>query len=47
MHVRVLGTLQVTQSLNMMVRQTSEVETNIVAVERTKEYADTPNEVSL
>lgn len=37
--------LQVTSSLNMMVRMTSELETNIVAVERTKEYADTENEV--
>ena len=39
--------LQVTQSLDMMVRMTSELETNIVAVERTKEYADTENEVLL
>ena len=30
----------------MMVRMTSDVETNIVAVERVKEYAETPNEVS-
>ena len=29
----------------MMVRMTSELETNIVAVERTKEYAETANEV--
>ncbi len=29
-----------------MVRQTSELETNVVAVERTKEYCDTPNEVN-
>ena len=29
----------------MMVRMTSELETNIVAVERTKEYAETRNEV--
>ena len=29
----------------MMVRMTSEVETNIVAVERVKEYAETPTEV--
>ena len=28
-----------------MVRQTSELETNVVAVERTKEYSETPNEV--
>ncbi len=36
--------LQVTQSLNWVVRMTSELETNIVAVERTKEYAETPTE---
>ena len=36
--------LQVTQSLNWLVRMTSELETNIVAVERTKEYAETPTE---
>lgn len=37
--------LQVTMALNMMVRMTSELETNIVAVERTNEYAETANEV--
>ena len=37
--------VQVTQALNWMVRMTSELEANIVAVERTKEYAETPNEV--
>uniref|UniRef100_A0A1X7VVN1 ABC-type glutathione-S-conjugate transporter n=1 Tax=Amphimedon queenslandica TaxID=400682 RepID=A0A1X7VVN1_AMPQE len=37
--------LQVTQALNWMVRMTSELETNIVAVERTKEYSETPTEV--
>nr|CAD7197173.1 unnamed protein product [Timema douglasi] len=31
--------MQITQSLNMLVRQTSDIETNIVAVERIKEYA--------
>ena len=36
---------QITGSLNWMVRQTSELETNVVAVERTKEYSETPNEV--
>ena len=36
---------QITQSLNWIVRMTSELEANIVAVERTKEYAETPNEV--
>ncbi len=39
--------LQVTTALNMMVRMTSDLETNIVAVERTKEYAETPDEVRL
>ena len=38
--------LQVTQTLNWMVRMTSELETNIVAVERIKEYIETPTEVS-
>ena len=38
---------QITQSLNWIVRMTSELEANIVAVERTKEYAELPNEVSL
>lgn len=37
--------LQVTGALNYMVRMTSELETNIVAVERIKEYTETPNEV--
>ena len=36
---------QITGALNMMVRQTSELETNVVSVERTKEYSETPNEV--
>ena len=39
--------LQVTSALNMMVRMTSDLETNIVAVERVKEYAETENEVGL
>ncbi|NXU61566.1 MRP3 protein, partial [Horornis vulcanius] len=38
--------LQVTLSLNWMVRMTSELETNIVAVERIKEYSETETEVS-
>ena len=37
--------VQVTQTLNWMVRMTSELETNIVAVERIKEYIETPSEV--
>ncbi|XP_047509487.1 multidrug resistance-associated protein 1 isoform X2 [Pieris napi] len=38
--------LQITQILNWLVRMTSEVETNIVAVERIKEYSDTPSEAA-
>ncbi|NXY43194.1 MRP3 protein, partial [Ceuthmochares aereus] len=40
----VLYALQVTLSLNWMVRMTSELETNIVAVERIKEYSETETE---
>ncbi|CCD27007.1 ATP-binding cassette glutathione S-conjugate transporter YCF1 NDAI_0J01150 [Naumovozyma dairenensis CBS 421] len=36
--------LQITQSLNWIVRMTVEVETNIVSVERIKEYADLKSE---
>uniref|UniRef100_A0A8C1FVG3 Multidrug resistance-associated protein 1 n=1 Tax=Cyprinus carpio carpio TaxID=630221 RepID=A0A8C1FVG3_CYPCA len=36
--------LQVTTSLNWLVRMSSEVETNIVAVEKVKEYGDTEKE---
>ncbi|XP_030317744.1 canalicular multispecific organic anion transporter 2 isoform X2 [Calypte anna] len=36
--------LQVTMSLNWMVRMASELETNIVAVERIKEYSETETE---
>ncbi|XP_056406097.1 ATP-binding cassette sub-family C member 3 isoform X2 [Hyla sarda] len=36
--------LQVTMSLNWLVRMTSDLETNIVAVERVKEYAETETE---
>lgn len=36
--------LNVTQTLNWMVRMTTELETNIVAVERVKEYSETPTE---
>ncbi|TRY74646.1 hypothetical protein TCAL_01629 [Tigriopus californicus] len=38
--------LSVTQTLNWFVRMTSEVETNIVAAERLKEYADSPTEAA-
>lgn len=36
--------LSITQTLNWLVRMTSDVETNIVAVERIKEYSETPQE---
>ncbi|KAK2159275.1 hypothetical protein LSH36_155g02029 [Paralvinella palmiformis] len=36
--------LQVTSSLNWMVRMTTDIETNIVSVERIKEYTETPTE---
>src|ERR1700749_3599972 len=36
--------LQITSSLNWIVRQTVEVETNIVSVERVLEYANLPSE---
>lgn len=36
--------LQITQSLNWIVRQTVDVETNIVSVERVLEYASLPSE---
>ncbi len=38
--------LSVTQTLNWLVRMTSEVESNIVAVERLKEYAETETEAA-
>ncbi|XP_075908924.1 multidrug resistance-associated protein 1 isoform X2 [Petromyzon marinus] len=38
--------LQVTLTLNWLVRMTSELETNIVAVERLKEYSDLPTEAA-
>ena len=36
--------LQITQSLNWVVRNACELEANIVAVERVKEYSETPTE---
>ena len=36
---------KVTSTLNWMVRMSSELETNIVSVERVKEYSETPTEV--
>uniref|UniRef100_A0A4Y0AUR7 ABC-type glutathione-S-conjugate transporter n=1 Tax=Anopheles funestus TaxID=62324 RepID=A0A4Y0AUR7_ANOFN len=38
--------LQITQTLNWLVRMTSDVETNIVAVERIKEYGETKQEAA-
>ncbi|KAL4122728.1 hypothetical protein QTP88_015009 [Uroleucon formosanum] len=38
--------IQITQALNLLVRLTSDVETNIVAVERIKEYGETPQEAA-
>ncbi|XP_076064714.1 multidrug-Resistance like Protein 1 isoform X2 [Oratosquilla oratoria] len=38
--------LSVTQTLNWLVRMTSDVETNVVAVERVKEYTETPQEAT-
>ncbi|XP_059509838.1 ATP-binding cassette sub-family C member 3 [Stegostoma tigrinum] len=38
--------LQVTMSLNWMVRMTSDLESNIVAVERVKEYSETETEAA-
>ncbi|CAL4099766.1 unnamed protein product, partial [Meganyctiphanes norvegica] len=38
--------MSVTQTLNWLVRMTSDVETNIVAVERVKEYTETPQEAA-
>ena len=39
--------LQVTMSLNWMVRMSSDLENNIVAVERVKEYSETKTEVGV
>jgi len=36
--------LEITGTLNWLVRMTSELETNLVAVERVKEYSETPTE---
>ncbi|XP_066905610.1 multidrug resistance-associated protein 1 [Halyomorpha halys] len=38
--------LQTTQSLNWIVSNTAEVETNIISVERIKEYSETPQEAA-
>lgn len=40
-----LSYVQLTASLTWLVRMSSDVETNIVAVERVKEYSDTEKEV--
>ena len=39
--------LQITNTLNWIVRMSSELETNIVSVERAKEYSERPTEVRL
>ena len=39
-------TPQITSTLNWMVRMSSELETNIVSVERVKEFSETPTEVT-
>ena len=38
--------LAITQTLNWLVRMTSELETNVVSVERIKEYSETPTEAA-
>lgn len=38
--------LSITQTLNWLIRMTSELETNIVSVERIKEYSETPTEAA-
>lgn len=38
--------LNVSQTLNWLVRMSAEFETNITSVERIKEYCETPHEVS-
>lgn len=43
-HALFFGT-KVTTTLSWMVRMSSELETNIVSVERVKEYSETPTEV--
>lgn len=37
--------LAVTQVMNWMVRNVSDLESNVVSVERIKEYSEIPNEV--
>ncbi|KAE9547185.1 hypothetical protein FO519_009603, partial [Halicephalobus sp. NKZ332] len=39
--------LSITQILNLVVRMTGELETNVVAIERIKEYSETPTEAAL
>lgn len=42
----VVCSVQITQTLNWAVRMSSDVETNIVAVERIKEYSETRTEAA-
>ena len=44
MRIKIISHTQITQTLNWLVRMSSELETNIVAVERVKEYTETPTE---
>ena len=43
--ISALSISKITSTLNWMVRMSSELETNIVSVERVKEYSETPTEV--
>ena len=45
-HKTHIDNVQITQSLNWLVRMTSQLESNIVAVERTSEYSEVETEVS-
>lgn len=40
-----LSNVKLTASLTWLVRMSSDLETNIVAVEKVKEYSETPKEV--
>jgi ATP-binding cassette subfamily C (CFTR/MRP) protein 1 len=42
--VAVSGTIAITQNLNWLIRQSTEIETNIISVERLTEYAELPQE---
>jgi ABC-type multidrug transport system fused ATPase/permease subunit len=46
-HIRSLSPWQITENLNWFVRMVSELETNVVAVERVDEYTKVPTEVGV